>query len=910
MSFEKKEEQKIEVKQDTLSNDISREEIIDIKNSGLCTQVGEAANFGDGNLQYLKNENKLPQEITEYDLEDVLDENNSPALYDLSVTDPGNTYSYNVTVTQKRIKKTNDYIILYQEENGKNFMYVYKGKNNNSSNSSSGTENTEETVQSTETGIEETKHTFAYELRSFVFNAYRAIRVIATVGMMSVLVYIGIRIVISSAASEKAKYKELLGDWLVGMVLLFTMHYIMYFSNIAVEELSKFLNSINPTSYVAAVQDTVKDEAGEETETGEETTTESEPIKGKIREKLEEYNFEFIDTDGQPTNGAVNDKGIYDRRKLYYVTDKDGSKYIEWRTDLMGLMRMSASYGAFKEEGGVGYIGYTILFLIMFIYTLTFIFVYIKRIIYMAFLTIIAPLVALTYPIDKVTDGKAQGFNYWFKEYIFNLLLQPMHLFLYTLLISATYEFSTRNPIYCLVAIGFIGQAEKIVRKMFNFEKASTPGVLAGPVGAALTFTGLRKLLGRTPQGGRSGGGSGGGDSDGEENSNELVAGSKPNIRDNLNGLGIEEGTEVIPVKAGEGRRQQKKGKNGNSNGSVARALSAMETDTANPGGESTSSTVSDGEKKKRPIRSALADGFGYYKDGMKRKFTRKLENARPLRQLARMTAGAAGAVAIGSIGLAAGVASGDPSKALQYAGVAATGGYRLGGNLLDKGRETFGVAGFSDQMKRSVLGEEEYKRQKVEKNRKRFMESEDNIRALMSKYNMTRSEAKDWLKEKSEKYMDNGIDNISDMMDIQNTIGSSKKYTDRNNKEQIVTIGNVDQAIGAYKVGKMFDTEHVYGKKKSNEIISELEAAGFSPEMAEGTFYASQISSDKKNNRYVEPQKTRKEIAAAKDPLAKEQKRVQKMKNRNIQKRDQARNKNKYEHMPPPPDSPIRQKM
>ena len=40
----------------------------------------------------------------------------------------------------------------------------------------------------------------------------------------------------------------------------------------------------------------------------------------------------------------------------------------------------------------------------------------------MAFLTIIAPLVALTYPIDKINDGKAQAFNMWFKEYIFNLL--------------------------------------------------------------------------------------------------------------------------------------------------------------------------------------------------------------------------------------------------------------------------------------------------------------------------------------------------------------------------------------------------------------------------------------------------------------------------------------------------------
>lgn len=46
----------------------------------------------------------------------------------------------------------------------------------------------------------------------------------------------------------------------------------------------------------------------------------------------------------------------------------------------------------------------------------------------LAFLTIIAPLMAMTYPLDKLQDGSAQGFNTWLKEYIFNLLIQPVHL--------------------------------------------------------------------------------------------------------------------------------------------------------------------------------------------------------------------------------------------------------------------------------------------------------------------------------------------------------------------------------------------------------------------------------------------------------------------------------------------------
>ena len=113
----------------------------------------------------------------------------------------------------------------------------------------------------------------------------------------------------------------------------------------------------------------------------------------------------------------------------------------------------------------------------------------------MAFLTMIAPLVAMTYPIDKITDGKAQAFDAWLKEYIFNLLIQPMHLLLYTVLVSSAHELATQNLIYSIVAVGFMIPAEKLVRKFFGFEKAQTPGLLAGAGGAALAMTGLQSAI-------------------------------------------------------------------------------------------------------------------------------------------------------------------------------------------------------------------------------------------------------------------------------------------------------------------------------------------------------------------------------------------------------------------------------
>ena len=65
------------------------------------------------------------------------------------------------------------------------------------------------------------------ELRNIIAGWYVTLRTIAVVGLLSVLIYVGIRIMISSAASDRAKYKQRLIDWIVAFCLLFFMHYIM-----------------------------------------------------------------------------------------------------------------------------------------------------------------------------------------------------------------------------------------------------------------------------------------------------------------------------------------------------------------------------------------------------------------------------------------------------------------------------------------------------------------------------------------------------------------------------------------------------------------------------------------------------------------------------------------------------------
>lgn len=156
----------------------------------------------------------------------------------------------------------------------------------------------------------------------------------------------------------------------------------------------------------------------------------------------------------------------------------------------MGRTRLEAQ----KQSGTTEYVGYAMCFIILVIYTVIFTITYAKRLLYIMFLTVISPLVAVSYPLDKINDGKSQAFDLWLKEYIFNLLIQPFHLLLYTILVSMAFDLAGTNIIYSLVAIGFMIPAEKFLRKMFGFDKASTPGFLNGAAGAALTMSGIQSL--------------------------------------------------------------------------------------------------------------------------------------------------------------------------------------------------------------------------------------------------------------------------------------------------------------------------------------------------------------------------------------------------------------------------------
>ena len=549
------------------------------------------------------------------------------------------------------------------------------------------------------------------KLRSTVSNWYNVLRDISLVALLSILVYIGIRILISSTANDKAKYKQMLTDWVVAICLLFTMQYIMSFSNLIVEKVTDVIKDINYSNKTIQI---LPDK------------------KGKVSERLKK-DYGYTDDQIEFVEDESGER----------VKNDDGEDLIYWHTNLMGIARLNAQMGRAESSN---YAGYTIMFMVLVFFTLFFIFTYLKRVIYMAFLTLIAPLVAMTYPLDKMGDSKAQAFNMWFKEYIFNLLIQPMHLILYTILVTSAFELASKDMIYSLVALGFMIPAEKLLRKFFGFEKAHTPGLLAGPAGAAATMGMMNKLLSKGgSKGGKSSTGGAGKNSENDEKFDIKMKDDLPdaelpeshNVDKSNNNLIEKDGDDTKEIDRDQEFNDAEKNYNDRENNKFDDANKVDEfdkRDTDDINNKFDDSIPKDGIDEQNPKNRKMSQRIlggakniaikgargsvhalkaanstrRYYSRNMKAKMKNnlknRLSNGKPIKFALRTAGGIATSVAAASLGLSAGIVSGDPTKAVQFTTAAAIGGYNLGKGTTNNVTNALSVDGTNKVSQRNML--------------------------------------------------------------------------------------------------------------------------------------------------------------------------------------------------------------
>lgn len=69
-----------------------------------------------------------------------------------------------------------------------------------------------------------------YTIRTSVATWFYTMRIIASAILLVVLIYVGIRMALSTIAEDKAKYKRMLFDWVCSLALIFVLQYIAIFT--------------------------------------------------------------------------------------------------------------------------------------------------------------------------------------------------------------------------------------------------------------------------------------------------------------------------------------------------------------------------------------------------------------------------------------------------------------------------------------------------------------------------------------------------------------------------------------------------------------------------------------------------------------------------------------------------------
>lgn len=107
-------------------------------------------------------------------------------------------------------------------------------------------------------------------------------------------------------------------------------------------------------------------------------------------------------------------------------------------------------------------------YILLIVVYLRFIIVYLKRFYTLGLLTIIAPLITVTYAVDKLKDDKSQILGKFYREYFYAYFLQPLHCFMYFFYLAGVGEIMKLSPVAGLFLLLMFGRIEKVIKGLFD----------------------------------------------------------------------------------------------------------------------------------------------------------------------------------------------------------------------------------------------------------------------------------------------------------------------------------------------------------------------------------------------------------------------------------------------------------
>lgn len=113
----------------------------------------------------------------------------------------------------------------------------------------------------------------------------------------------------------------------------------------------------------------------------------------------------------------------------------------------------------------------TILYIVLIVLMLKFLYIYLKRLLGVCILIIMAPMMGASYAISKVRTGKAKAFSRWMKDYTLLVLIQSVHALIYTCFVTVVLKLTNESMagiMIALIVMNFMFKATNIFTGIFS----------------------------------------------------------------------------------------------------------------------------------------------------------------------------------------------------------------------------------------------------------------------------------------------------------------------------------------------------------------------------------------------------------------------------------------------------------
>ncbi|MCL2859502.1 MAG: hypothetical protein FWF46_02795 [Oscillospiraceae bacterium] len=127
-----------------------------------------------------------------------------------------------------------------------------------------------------------------------------------------------------------------------------------------------------------------------------------------------------------------------------------------------------------------------IMYALIVMYQVKFFILYSKRLLSNAFLILIAPIITVTYSIDKAGGHGETAFKRWGQEMTTNMLIQPLHALLVLLFFYSALEIAKVYPIIAIIFLFGLDKMEDLLRNLFKLG-----GSTIGKTSKQFSFTSL-----------------------------------------------------------------------------------------------------------------------------------------------------------------------------------------------------------------------------------------------------------------------------------------------------------------------------------------------------------------------------------------------------------------------------------